>query len=364
MSGGPYGRGKAPERACMKIADWPSQDRAIWREALVAGDLLDEGGSRSNYSDASNRKAEKGYGRFLTFLVRSNNLDPVQASADRITPANVKAFVDHLRDLGNSTQTLMGRLQELGEMTVVFAPDRDWRFINRMAAKIRSGHAPARDKQAKLVLSDDLLDLGIRLMETATTESTPRLRAISYRDGLIIALLALDPLRRKNFAALELDRTLLRVGDAWTIVIPAAETKTHDPIETLFPEFLVPMVERYLVEHRPILAGLVNRWSSSVGQALWVSSHVSPMTEMAIYDRVRARTEAAFGRRVNLHLFRDAAATTMAIEDPEHVRLAASLLGHRSFATTERYYRQSRRLEAHRRFASVISSRRAREDKT
>ena len=38
------------------------------------------------------------------------------------------------------------------------------------------------------------------------------------------------------------------------------------------------------------------------------------MTEIALYDRIRARTKAAFGAAINPHLFRDAAATTMAVE--------------------------------------------------
>ena len=86
----------------------------------------------------------------------------------------------------------------------------------------------------------------------------------------------------------------------------------------------------------------------SVGNAVWVSAHGSPMTEMAIYDRIRRHTGDAFGVPVNPHLFRYAAATTLAIVDPGHVRVAAPLLGHRTFATTERHYQQAKTLEAHR----------------
>ena len=44
----------------------------------------------------------------------------------------------------------------------------------------------------------------------------------------------------------------------------------------------------------------------------------------------------------------------MAIADPANVRLAAPLLGHRTFTTTERYYRQARAQEAHRAFVDVL----------
>ena len=29
MSGGPYGRGKAPERACLPVPKWPDADGAL-----------------------------------------------------------------------------------------------------------------------------------------------------------------------------------------------------------------------------------------------------------------------------------------------------------------------------------------------
>ena len=70
------------------------------------------------------------------------------------------------------------------------------------------------------------------------------------------------------------------------------------------------------------------------------------MTQMAIYDRIRAQTKQHFGVALNPHLFRDAAATTLATADPAHVRLAAPLLGHRTFTTTERYYQKARAQEA------------------
>ena len=78
------------------------------------------------------------------------------------------------------------------------------------------------------------------------------------------------------------------------------------------------------------------------------------MTEMAIYDRIRARTQRAFGTPINPHLFRDAAATTLAIADPAHVRVAAALLGHRTFGTTERYYQHAQSFDAHRAYIDAV----------
>jgi integrase len=62
----------------------------------------------------------------------------------------------------------------------------------------------------------------------------------------------------------------------------------------------------------------------------WVSGGVQVLVENA--------TRTRFGHPVNVHLFRDCAATSLADEHPEYMRVAADLLGHRSFATTQRYY--------------------------
>jgi hypothetical protein len=55
----------------------------------------------------------------------------------------------------------------------------------------------------------------------------------------------------------------------------------------------------------------------------------------------------------------DRAATPIALEDPEYVRMAATILGHASFATTERHYNQARSVEAAQHFQGAIGYLRA-----
>jgi integrase len=353
MSGGPYGRGKAPERACLPIDQWPEADRRLWLAACAEGDILDnEVGARSHHADISNTKAAKGYGRWLNHLSQSAPETLALTPAARITPEGVREYVDALKLIGNSSQTILARLQELGEVAKVMDLARDWSIINRMASKVRAGHRPARDK-TNLRPSNELVDLGFNLIQAA--EALDGLdAAITYRDGLLIGFLALIPLRRRNLAELVLDRTLVREGSSWSVAFDEDGTKTHAAFEIGLPDDLLAPLGTYLERHRPTLLRRSGRWSRPAGGALWVSKDGSPMTQMAIYDRVRARTKEQFGVAINPHLIRDAAATTMAIADPEHVRLAAPLLGHRTFATTERYYRQARAQEAHRAFVEAL----------
>jgi hypothetical protein len=64
-------------------------------------------------------------------------------------------------------------------------------------------------------------------------------------------------------------------------------------------------------------------------------------------------------------MFRDAAATAIAIFDPEHVLIIKAILGHATIATSEKHYNMARGLEAGRRYYQTIRGlrRRRRDDR-
>jgi integrase len=353
MSGGLYGRGKAPERTCLKLKDWPNRDRQIWEKACEAQDILSlDAGLRANHAPISNYKTQQGYGRWLTFLHLNDRQALSLEAADRITPKRVVLYVQCLQQLNNSTQTIMSRLQELCDAARIFDQNRKWAFINEISAKIRARHKPARSK-THIKLSDELVDLGKNLMDQA--RSADKLdAAILHRDGLIISLTAYIPFRRRNIADIKIGENLILVGGIYRLILSEYETKTHNPLELYVPEDLIEPLDIYLQKYRPYLKSRTGRWAKPITQELWVSKDGSPMTEIAIYDRIRIRTQETFDAPMSPHLFRDAAATFLAIADPEHVRIAAPLLGHRTFSTTERYYQQANAMEAHRQFVEVM----------
>jgi integrase/recombinase XerD len=343
-----------PARRCLPLPEWPAADRALWCAALAPGDLLEPGGARVGHAPATNRKVERGYGRWLAWLRHTGRLDEGQPPAARIAREAVAAYLRALA-AHNGSLTRISRLEELHQAARVMDPQADWGWIRRLAGRVRARHVPVRDKRARLVGAEALFALGLALMGGAARRTTPRQRATQFRDGLVVALLAARPLRRRNLAGLRLGEHVVRRGPDWWLQVPGAETKTGTPIEMPWPEGLVPRLEAYLGVHRPVLAGLRLRWACPVGAALWVSGDGSPMTEMALYDRIVAHTRAAFGRGVNPHLFRDCAATSVARDDPEHVGVATALLGHRSRTTTERHYNQARGVEAVRRLQAVLT---------
>jgi len=134
---------------------------------------------------------------------------------------------------------------------------------------------------------------------------------------------------------------LFRRANAWWFKFDPNETKYHRLIDVPFPELLVPHLALYVEHYRPLLAG--NRCT---GDRLWVSYLYRPQAAYSLQLRLVNRTQKAFGRPINPHLFRDIIATSIAVHDPHHVRIAAANLGHNSFATPERHYNLARSLEA------------------
>jgi integrase len=79
------------------------------------------------------------------------------------------------------------------------------------------------------------------------------------------------------------------------------------------------------------------------------------MSDSAIYDAVRRRTESAFGFAVNLHRFRHAAGSLWSIQDPVNVKGVKDLMGHRSYdKMTDKYYIMSESRLAGRALAKAL----------
>lgn len=338
----------------MPLAEWPSEDRDLWLTAIRDGDVLDDAGPRAKLRSPSNRKMQQGYGRFLTFLERNDFLEDRHSALPKIVQSTVVRYVSDLRELGNSSGTILGRLQELHDVVRSMKPENDWSWIRLISSRVRAVHVATIEKRKRMVGTEDLVIFGQQLMRSAGGKRSPRTAGIDFRDGLMIALLALRPLRLRNLAALELDRTLYRHGAAFRISFEADEVKNAVPLAFDWPTALLGSLHEWLDRYRPILGGLRHRWTRDIGNAVWISSHGSPMTKQAIYDRITKRTHRAFGAGINPHLFRDVAATTQALRDPGRVLIAASLLGHTAFGTTEKYYLQARMVEAANRYQEQL----------
>jgi integrase len=341
-------------RVSLRLEDWPTEDRTKWQEATQPADLFDNPGSASHLGLRTLKGLIDSYGRWLGFLRSSDPhlLDlPV---AERVTPALVEDFCRALAQT-NSARGGAAVLHKMRHVLLHLAPGADWDWLHAIAKRIKSSSTP-RSKTASLRMSDELYQLGFDLMdraEAAVAQGTwiRERDALTYRDGLMIALLAADPIRRSNFASLTVHQSIMKTGSAWSIVLTAAETKGGRALEYPVPPRVGARLDQYLAHYRPVIYG------SHTHTGLWASDKGCPMKGGAIYDAVCRRTKAAFGQRVYLHLFRDAAATFWSMESPEDILGTRDLLGHRSIDTTDQYYRHAQTVPAARRYAQIIERR-------
>jgi integrase len=340
---------------CRRVEEWPEADQAAWRKAVQEADPFAANTPAASWSERSRLKTARGYGRFLAWQ-SEKGLDPEQAPGDRVTAPVVKTYIADLARI-NGDFTVLCRVQELCDAIRVIAPDRDWGWLRQIQNALRARSVSVRDKRARMQPAGELVKLGKALMRKAETASTkPSLtRAVWFRDGLMIALLAYRPLRLSNLAAITLGRHLIRQSRGYRLYFSADEVKGGQPIDTAVPASLVADIDRYLDHYRPILLTRGGRQNPATCDALWVSNIATALDPNSIPNRIKKHTRAAFGKHLWVHLFRDCAATTIAIDDPRHARSIMNILGHSTLATSEKHYNQARSLEASRRYLEAIA---------
>jgi integrase/recombinase XerD len=341
------------DRRCLPIAAWPERDRLAWEAGTCRAGPFEKSSADSDWSPHSRNKTARGYGRWLGWQTQKCLFDPSLPPEARVTKPLVADYVAMLSS-SCAPYTVVCRLQELYDALRVVAPDEDWRWLAKLWMRLGRRAEPAVNKRRRLRPARDLVDLGRRMMTSAAQETgwSGRQRAVHYRDGLMIALLAYRPSRLKNFASIVLGVHLVQQSGGWWLQFPACGMKAKRPYEVAFPAALVPELQHYLAVHRKVLLAGESGQLSPGTDALWVSEVGTMLEKGALASRIRKHTKKAFGASLPPHWFRDAAATSIAVEDPRHVRDAHHILGN-TFAMTEKYYNQARSLEASRRHQAM-----------
>ncbi len=335
-------------RRSLPYQDWPPEDQVAWERAFAEGDIFDDWGTGAHLAPRSRVTIQRGYARWLGFLSNSEPTALREPLADRVNRARVRAYIDAV-SARCSPVTVWNDAKSLYDAIRLMAPTYDWTWLKAVKARLEQ-RMPA-SRSAPVIDSGHLLDLGISLMDGAVqaADDARLSNILRYRDGLIIALLAARPLRRRTLARLRIGRQLQRIGETWVLVLEPEDLKNKEHAEFPLSNFLVPYLEVYLREIRPKIQGAADH------DGLWASPKGGAMTHGTIYAAVRRRTKEAFGLPLNLHAFRHSAATTIAMHDPDHVGVSRDLLTHRDLRTTQRYYDMSRSLTAGRVQANQIA---------
>jgi integrase/recombinase XerD len=325
---------KRTARLYLLYVEWPSRDKTLWKRAFEPSfDIFDDAGPGAHLSQRTVQQLRYAYGKFLYFLSVEHDDWLQRAPARRVNAQIIKEYVAWQPETCRGV-TLSLYLYHLWLALRYICPRDDWRWLLVVSMRIK---AQARSKPRKdhLVTSEKLYKLGIRLMDDALACGKPATSwrvQTAFRDGLIIALLALIPLRRRTLSALRIGRQLIKAGNEWSLEIPAEDVKSKRPLDYPISGELSERIDVYINEIRSQTAG------ANAHDYLWASSRGRPMNGHVLYKALRRRLRKALGFPISLHHFRRAAATFWSMRDPVNVRAVRDLLGHTTFATTERYY--------------------------
>ena len=336
----------------LPLQDWPDADRAMWRILTAHGDPLDDQGPISHLRAASIKPLTVAYGRWLEWLSRARPEVLSEPPPLRATAQLLQAWIGTLADLAPMSRLMF--VDGVLRVVMVAAPDADWRAQMRLKRQLKNDarryNSPR--KTGRVLSSAVLFDAALALAgPQANAASTPLAAAIRRRDGTMIALLALLPIRRRSLTELALGTSVKLSPARIVIALSGDMTKNALPWETPVPVALEPLLRRYIDEVRPWLMAR----SNAQHDQLWVNQTGAALGYASVGIRVAEGTLALTGIRVPPHFFRDAAATTLSRLSPESARLIRPLLAHSSHGTAERHYIHAQGIEAGRDYASVIA---------
>jgi integrase len=242
-------------------------------------------------------------------------------------------------------------IQSLCYASRLIAGERDWRWLSAIKARLVARARPI-DRFDHLTPPCQTLDFGIELMDTALAlpMTSRKTRELQYRDGLILALLSLWPIRRRSLAALTVSQHIEIENDGVNLLLHPADTKSERFESFRAPEPLVPYLNRYLKDIRPRLLG------PRPNDGLWASYRHGTLTDSGLYEIARTRLLKRFGRDMCLHDFRRSAATYLAIDAPEQIGLIPGVLQHSSPDVAERHYNLANAVKASQRLAQHRAS--------
>ena len=337
-------------RRSLPLHQWPEADRNAWNAACQPAARLRRGGAATRLRPVTRDDYAYHYGNFLGFLDRCGLLRLDGPAAANVAPENVGAYLAELKERV-SYMTAHGSISRMRRVARIFDPARDLTWLAEIANDLAMVMHP-RSTSDRLVSAEVLAEAGLTLMQEAETspKMTKLARACQVRDGLMVALLAFCPIRRKNFAALAINRSFVKMRGQWWIILAAAETKEKRADERPIDDMLTPVIDRYLDQHRPVLAR-----SDSPPAALWLSEkNGTPISAKEVANVIRATTLLTVGVAVSPHLFRTSAASTAAARRGDNPYLGCALLHHTDQRLTNEHYNRATSLSAAESFRQIV----------
>src|SRR5262245_59409824 len=218
----------------LPVSEWPDADQRAWEETCRPGSRLKPGVVASYPAEVSRNDFARRYGAFLGLLQRTNRLEQHAGAATQVTLPNVEAYIADLKARVRSV-TIWNCIYKLRRAAELLAPTADFSWLAEIEQDLALVMEP-RSKFDRLVLTERLVEAGLTLVAEA--------------EAFVIALLALCPIRPKNFAGLEIGHTFKEVDGSWWIALPGNLTKSRRRDERRVPAWLNRYIDVYLNQSR------------------------------------------------------------------------------------------------------------------
>ncbi len=328
------------------LSQWPEVDRDAWDRACISPQRLRPGGAAGRMKASTRLSLLRAYGYLLEFCHRSGLFDKTAAAAGHVTPEIIDAFLCELRDrVGSVTRVIyVSRIRAIAR---ILAPEQDLSWLREIEGDLRYEAKP-RPKYHRIVSTERLVRLGLDLIRRGETGECLTLlaRARLVRDGLMVALRALCPIRLGNFARLRLGEQIHLIGECWWIILKAPETKSDRPDDRPVPAILTEVMHRWVRVWRPVF--------HPTNDALWPSTKGGTLAYTYVGHILTETTRRELGVAVNPHLFRDCGVYTVATYAGDRMGIASGLLQHLDSRTTEKHYNKGAMFTAAGRYQQII----------
>lgn len=324
----------------------------MWDRLTRPACLLDDDGGLGQLRPASQAMLRAGYAHWLKWLAQNEPTALETCPVERATIDRLRRWLDTLSRV--KPMTRLAYVSSLVRVLVEAGPDRDWRAHQKLVSRLRSasGSGDPSRKAGRIFDSGQLCRLGLDYARTHPKAASTELKsAARFRTGTMIALLAVMPMRRMTFCKLQLGSSVWIDKDRIIIAASGDMMKRGNTWEAEVPDVVVDVLRQYLETVRPWLMQRANLQHPF----LWVNDLGKPYDPSHLSNRIAWSTKEVLGTRVSAHLFRDAAATTLARHSSASAKLIAPLLGHSSLETAERHYIHANSIDAGRTYADVLA---------
>ncbi len=330
----------------LALPHWPRADRDGWEKACLATQRLRPGGAAGRLNSSTRVGPLRAYGYLLGFCRRKGLFEEGVAAAGHVTPNIIAAFLLELyHRVGSVTRVVY--ISRIRAMARILDPAEDFSWLYEIEVDLRCEAKP-RPKHHRIVSSERLVKLGLDLIEQGETSQhlTLLARARLVRDGLMIALLALCPIRLGNFSELHLGRQLRLIGNDWWITLEGTETKSKRPDERPIPAILTEPIHHWVRQWRQVF--------HPSDDAFWPSIKGGGLAYTYVGHIITEVTRRELGIAVNPHLFRDCGVYTVATNAGDRTGIASGLLQHTDARTTEKHYNKGAMFSAVGRYQQIV----------